>query len=245
MNRINFELQGKGGCGKSLCAVLLAQYFKSKGETLICADTDPVNQTFTQYKSLDVAHVGILEDGNVIQRKFDPLMEMLISRETEADYVIDNGAATFLPLTQYLAENDIFRFMEEAGKKVFVHTVLTGGQAKTDTYNGFAALVRTVDEHARIVVWENEYWGAVEYDGHPITDSKLFKDAHKAGKIAGIVKIASRIRSDAYTGDIKQMLEAHMTLDDVMASDEFGFFAKDRLRKVFHEVYEQLDRIDW
>jgi ABC-type dipeptide/oligopeptide/nickel transport system ATPase component len=243
MNHTNLVIQGKGGCGKSLTAVLLAQYLQAKGEALICADTDPVNQTFTQYKSLDVAHIGIIENGNVIQRKFDPLMEMIIS--TDANFVIDNGAATFLPLTRYLAQNDIFKVMEEAGRKVFLHTVLTGGQAKSDTYNGFAELVRTVNEHARIVVWENEYWGAVEYDGHPITDSKLFKDAHKAGKIAGIVNIANRSNSDEFVGDIKQMLEAHMTLQDVEASTEFGFFSKTRLRKVIGEVNAQLDRIDW
>lgn len=243
MNIIDLILQGKGGVGKSYTAVILAQYRKSKGGNVICADTDPVNATFTQYTSLDVAHVEIAESGNVIQRKFDPLMEMIIS--TDADFIVDNGAATFLPLTRYLAENDIYRIMAEAGKQVFVHTVLTGGQAKSDTYNGFAELIGKVNSFAKVVVWENEFWGRVEYDGHPITASKLFKDADKAGKIAGVVKITDRSQSDTFVGDLKQMTENHMTLADVMVSNDFNFLSKNRLQKVVHEIFAELDKVAW
>lgn len=244
MNSIHFVLQGKGGVGKSLVAVLIAQFLKSKNQKVICADTDPVNATFTQYKSLDVAHIQIVENGNVVQRKFDSLMESMIETD-EDDFVIDNGAATFLPMTRYLAENDIYRIMAEAGKTVYVHTVLTGGQAKTDTFNGFAELLRNTDEHAKVVVWQNEFWGAIEYDGYPISATKLFKEADKAGKIAGIVKIANRSASDTFLGDIKQMAESHMTLDDVLASPEFSFLTKNRLRKVVAEIFNDLDGVNW
>jgi hypothetical protein len=243
MNSIHMVLQGKGGVGKSLTAVLLAQFLQNKSGQVICADTDPVNATFTQYTSLDVAHVDIAEGGNVIQRKFDPLMELIIS--TEADFVIDNGAATFMPLTRYLAENDIFRIMSEAGKKVYIHTVLTGGQARSDTYNGFAELIGKVNDFAKVVIWENEFWGKVEYDGHPITDSKLFKDADKAGKISGVVKIVDRSQSDTFVGDMKQMTENHMTLTDVMASSDFNFLAKNRLQKIVGEVFAELNKVNW
>jgi len=241
MSSIHMILQGKGGVGKSLIAVLIAQYLQSIGYKVVCADTDPVNATFTQYKSLDVAHVDIAEGGNVIQRKFDPLMELIVS--ADADFVIDNGAATFMPLTRYLAENDIFQVMAEAGKKVFVHTVLTGGQAKPDTFNGFAELLSKVNNHAKVVVWENEFWGKVEFDGLPISAGKLFRDAEKAGKIAGIVKIADRSQSDTFVGDMKQMTERNMTLADVMASPDFSFLAKNRLQKVVKEVFSELDKV--
>lgn len=240
---INLILQGKGGVGKSLIAVLLAQYFNSRVGTVICADTDPVNATFTKYRSLDVAHIEIAEGGNVIQRKFDPLMEQIIS--TDANFIIDNGAATFLPLTRYLHENDIYRIMAESGKKVIVHTVLTGGQAKADTFNGFAELLSKVNEHARIVVWQNEFHGKVEFDGHPITASKLFKDAEREGKIAGVVRIADRSQSDTFVGDMKQMTESNMTLADVMASRDFSFLAKNRLQKVVSEIFADLDLVEW
>jgi len=243
MNNVHLVMQGKGGVGKSLAAVLVAQYLQSLGGKVICADTDPVNATFAQYKSLDVAHVEIAKDGNVIQSKFDPLIEMIV--QTDADFVIDNGSATFLPLTKYLAENDIYQIMSEHGKKVFVHSVLTGGQAKTDTYNGFAELLGKVNQYAKVVVWENEFWGPVEYEGHPITSTKLFKESDRAGKIAGIVKIVDRSQSDAFVEDMKKMTSNHMTLADVNASEEFNFLAKNRLKKIVDSVFVELSQVKW
>ena len=243
MNNVHLVMQGKGGVGKSLAAVLVAQYLQSLGGKVICADTDPVNATFAQDKSLDVAHVEIAKDGNVIQSKFDPLIEMIV--QTDADFVIDNGSATFLPLTKYLAENDIYQIMSEHGKKVFVHSVLTGGQAKTDTYNGFAELLGKVNQYAKVVVWENEFWGPVEYEGHPITSTKLFKESDRAGKIAGIVKIVDRSQSDAFVEDMKKMTSNHMTLADVNASEEFNFLAKNRLKKIVDSVFVELSQVKW
>lgn len=244
MNSVHFVLQGKGGVGKSFVAVLIAQYLKGKSSNVICADTDPVNATFTQYESLDVAHVEIVENGNVTQRKFDALIEQIVKVDY-ADVIIDNGAATFLPLTRYIAENDIYKILAEYGKTVYVHTILTGGQAKTDTFNGFAELVKHIEADAKVVVWLNEFWGAVSYDGHPITATKLYKEASNAGKIAGTVRILNRGASDTFTGDIKQMLESHMTLNDVMDSDEFGLLSKNRLRKVVSDVFDELNSIKW
>lgn len=243
VNNIHLVLQGKGGVGKSAVAVLIAQWLQSKGERLICADTDPVNASFTQYKSLDVAHIEIAKDGNVIQSKFDPLIENIVGNE--ANFVIDNGAATFLPLTKYLVENDIYQIFAEAGKKVYIHSVLTGGQAKTDTYNGFAELLNKVNKHAKVVVWENEFWGPVEYEGRSITETKLFKEADKAGKIAGVVKIIDRSQSDAFVEDFKRMTSEHMTISDVKSSESFNFLAKNRLGKIVSAVFTELDAVKW
>jgi len=243
MSDVHIAQQGKGGCGKSFTMALKAQYIKKNKGAVICADTDPVNATFSQYRGLDVAHIEIARNGNVMQRNFDPLMESIL--QTTVDVVIDNGAATFLPLTQYMAENEIYRIMAEHGKKVYVHTVLTGGQAKSDTYNGFAELVRRVDDNAKIVIWQNEFWGPVEYDGHSISEGKLYQEADRAGKIAGIVRIADRSHSDSYQSDIKRMTEAHLTLDEVLACPDFGYMSKDRLKKFMGEIFDELDRIAW
>src|SRR5579884_78103 len=74
---IHLSLQGKGGVGKSLIASLLAQYFKTRCETVQCIDTDPVNHTLAQYKQLNVQKIKLLRDGGIDQRGFDTLMETL------------------------------------------------------------------------------------------------------------------------------------------------------------------------
>lgn len=241
MSTVNFILQGKGGVGKSLSAALLAQYLIKTGKDVVCADTDPVNGTFSQYQSLNVTHVDILDGATVMQRKFDPLIEKIV--ETDADFVIDNGASTFLPLTNYMSQNDIFDLLADHGKKVIVHTILTAGQAKADTLNGFAELIKTVGDKATIVLWLNEFWGPIEFDGQPITSLALFEK--NQDKIAGLVRIENRGNSDAFTTDVKLMTENHLTLDDVLNSTEFGVVAKSRLRKVVNAVFEELESVEW
>ena len=68
---VHLSLQGKGGVGKSLVASLLAQYFLSRGQPVRCIDTDPVNQTLSQYRGLTVEHIKLLREGGVDQRGFD------------------------------------------------------------------------------------------------------------------------------------------------------------------------------
>ena len=97
----------------------------------------------------------------------------------------------------------------------------------------------------RVVIWENEFWGKVEFDGVPITASKLYKEADKAGKIAGVVKIIDRSQSDTFTGDIKQMTQANLTLAEVIDSPDFSFLAKNRLKKFVGDVFAELDKINW
>ena len=43
---IHLSLQGKGGVGNSLVASILAHYFRGRGRSIQCIDTDPVNRTF-------------------------------------------------------------------------------------------------------------------------------------------------------------------------------------------------------
>ena len=122
VNNIHWTLQGKGGVGKSTCTVFLAQYLKHNGVEFEAIDTDPVNQSFLGFKSLNVRHHEILDsDNNVNQRFFDSLIEEIIN--SDKDFVIDNGASGFIPLASYIAENKIFDLLEENNKKVKRNTL--------------------------------------------------------------------------------------------------------------------------
>ena len=65
---IHLTLQGKGGVGKSLVASILAQYFRHHGKELHCIDSDPVNQTFSQYAELGAEHLALMRDGRIDTR---------------------------------------------------------------------------------------------------------------------------------------------------------------------------------
>jgi cellulose biosynthesis protein BcsQ len=111
---IHLSLQGKGGVGKSLIASILAQYFVENSRKVECIDTDPVNQTFSQYRALAARHIELMRDGKIDQRGFDGLMERLLTED--GVFVIDNGASKFIPLWSYFLENNVPELLRAVGK---------------------------------------------------------------------------------------------------------------------------------
>lgn len=237
----HWVLQGKGGCGKSLKASVLAQYVRYCGGEPVCGDTDPVNSTLHQIKDLNAVLIPITEGGTVVQRMFDPLFETIIT--VEGVSVIDNGASTFLPIIKFISSNSILQIMQDSGKQVYIHTVVTGGQAKDDTVSGLLSLLELVKRsgtNAKVVVWVNEFWGIPEFNGRAVVDMPWFTDNKSV--IQGVVTIVDR-NSDAFATDIRLMTENHLTLREVQGSEDFGVLAKSRIKRVFTDIFDDLDKV--
>lgn len=158
MATIHFILQGKGGVGKSMIAVLLYQALKHFEKQVSAYDTDPVNATLASFNEFNVTRIEIMKGDNIDVRKFDTLFDALLSAPQESHVIVDNGASSFIALGAYLLENDFLPLLEEQGHKVFFHTVITGGQALGDTLKGLSSLA-TGFPTVPIVIWLNPYYG--------------------------------------------------------------------------------------
>ena len=236
---VHLVLQGKGGVGKSLVASILAQYFAHhQGRHVHCVDTDPVNQTFAQYKELGVRRLELLSEGGINQREFDNLMEQLLTES--GVFVVDNGASTFIPMWNYILENDVIRVLSAAQRKLFVHCVLTGGQALTDTLSGFAKLAESTPDQ-NIILWVNEYFGRLERDGKLLHDLPVCRE--NAGKVWGSVAIPKRNR-DTFGRDVEDLLRRKLTFREAMEGVDFPIMVRQRLRVIQRELYEQLDKLE-
>src|SRR3984885_5621515 len=236
---IHLTLQGKGGVGKSLVASVLAQYLREKGKEVRCIDTDPVNRTFAQYSALGADRLNLRDEHNRIdQRSFDTLMERFLT-EDGATFVVDNGASTFLPLWHYLLENSALDYLRQQGRRVYVHTVITGGQALIDTLNGFNELAQTTQER-NIVVWVNEYFGRVEADGKKFSEMAAYRD--NADKVCGAVIFTKRIQ-DTFGRDVEDMVSAKLTFLEAITTARGTILARQRLKLVQRDLFEQLDKL--
>jgi CobQ/CobB/MinD/ParA nucleotide binding domain len=234
---IHLTLQGKGGVGKSLVASFVAQYFRARGRNVRCIDTDPVNRTLAQYGALAADWLCLRDEHNRIdQRAFDGLMERFLTKE-DITFVVDSGASTFLPLWHYLLENNAFGLLRQHGRKIFVHTVITGGQALLDTLNGFNELAQTTQDRS-IVVWVNEYFGRVEAEGKRFSEMAAYRS--NADKVLGAVVIAKR-NQDTFGRDVEDMIAAKLTFREVIAEGGLTIMAKQRLKVVERDLFEQLD----
>jgi hypothetical protein len=234
---IHISLQGKGGVGKSLISAILSQYLLSTGHDVVGIDADPVNQTLSEYRGLVVSRLNLLKDGSVDQREFDLLMERFLTES--GTFVVDTGASTFIPLWHYILENQALDYLREKGKRVFIHSVITGGQSLNDTLSGFEQLAETTREK-NLVVWLNEYFGAVLQDGSPFREMAVCKK--HAGKVHGSVAIVRRT-ADTFGRDVEEMICQKMTFDEALNGNSFTIMAKQRLRVVQRELFEQLDAI--
>jgi hypothetical protein len=236
---IHLTLQGKGGVGKSLIASVLAQYFLEHGRDVRCIDTDPVNRTLAQYSALDADRLNLRDEHNRIdQRSFDILMERFLT-EDGATFVVDNGASTFLPLWHYLLENNALEYLHQQDRRVYVHTVITGGQALIDTLNGFNELAHTTQER-NIIVWVNEYFGRVEADGKKFSEMAAYRD--NADKVCGAVIFTKR-NQDTFGRDVEDMISAKLTFREAITIAKMPIMAKQRLKIVQRDLFQQLDQL--
>lgn len=238
MASVHFTLQGKGGVGKSFISSLLYQYLHSKEIKTVGIDTDPVNNTFEGYKYYDIKRLDILDGTAVNQRAFDTLIELIL--DNDADFVIDNGASSFLPLSQYIIENDAIQLLIENQKNVYIHTVVTGGQALPDTLSGFDNLVKQMPDSVRIIVWLNEFFGDIVHTGIPFEKMKVYE--RNKSRVHGLIRI-DRQTGTTFGEDIRLMLDQKLSFDEIEQSQDFGIMAKSRLKKVKSNIFQQLSLV--
>lgn len=236
-NQVHFILQGKGGVGKSFVAAILTQYFDNRAGAVQPFDTDPVNDTLAQYQGFNTKRVEILTEENMIDaREFDGLMEDILASDKVC--VVDNGASTFVPLMAYMVENKVVPLLEQSGKQVFIHSVVTGGQAFTDTLQGLSVMLDA--QTAPVVVWLNQFFGTIERDGKTFQDSAIYHD-YKA-RIRGVVTL-EKGNADTFGRDMEMMGKNKLTFDQALASPLFGIMPRQRLKMVREAVFAQLDAV--
>ena len=237
-NQVHLVLQGKGGVGKSLISAILGQYFQYRKNAPYCFDTDPVNATFAQYQALRAEHINVLRRGAIHDKRFDELFEKICALDGVC--IVDTGATTFVPLWNYILENDILSFLAGQSRRVFVHSVVVGGQAMTDTLNGFKRLAETTTEK-NVIVWLNEYFGEISKDGKSFEQFRVAEE--QAHKLLGTVLIRER-NPNTYGDDMRQMLSNRLTFEEAIRLAEFSLVSKQRLTIIRRELFEQLDRIE-
>ncbi len=229
-------LQGKGGVGKSHVASLIAQWLAERGALSACYDTDPVNGSLQTIPALDARPVELLAKNAINVAGVDRLVEEIVA--AEGDVVVDNGAASFLPLSRYLVENDIAGVLSEHGVDMLVHTVVTGGGNGLDTLKGLNALVLHFAPGAGVVVWVNEYFGPARFKGVDFEQTAVFTDNRAA--LRGVIYLPE-LEPDMFAPAVAEMLERKLTFAE--AFEAFPLMPRSRLHKVKRDIWGQIDRV--
>lgn len=236
MAKIHLVLQAKGGVGKSFISAMLAQYKRDKGEHPLCVDTDPMNATFTGYKALGVRKLPLLQGDEIDVRHFDTLLEWLVNLEEDA--IVDNGAATFVPLVNYLMINETPSLLAEMGHELVIQSVVTGGQALLDTVGGFSQLVSQFPDPATFIVWLNPYWGPIESDGKDFWQFKGYQE--NKDRVSAVISLPN-LQAATFGRDLEDILKARLTFDEALASPEKPIAVRQRLKLYKKALFTELD----
>jgi hypothetical protein len=240
VRELHFVLQGKGGVGKTVAALLLSQCIEEMGEPVICVDTDPVNASLSSLSAMNPERVSIFAGKKVDTRSLDLFAEKLLTED--AHFVVDNGASSFVPVSQYLIEIDVAGMMTEAGRQPVVHVVVTGGLAMLDTMKGLASIMRDFPPSVRVVVWLNEYFGPiVNASGKPFQELPAYTD--NAERIFAVVRLS--VLSEEATADLRDMLSRRLTFMQALAPKNSDILRvqKSRLLKIRQAVWPQIERV--
>lgn len=239
--QINFILQGKGGVGKSYIATLMAQYYREKKIASVCFDTDPVNQTFSQFQNLKVSSLDILEDEEINSRKFDDLVEYILNEPEETErFIIDSGASSFVPLCSYMVQSKIVEILEKANHEVLFHSVITGGSALNDTVNGLIAISEHFPKN-QIVVWINEYFGKTSKSNTSFQESSTYLYLQEQNRIYSTITLPA-LKQETFGYDVGHMLSKHLTFAEAVQSPEFNIVAKQRLFQVWNNLFTEIEK---
>jgi hypothetical protein len=235
---IHLVLQGKGGIGKSVVAGWLAEFLVSRGQSVRCIDGDPVNRSLGQYKALDVEKLDLLnQDGLVMRSRYDRLIDRFLAEE--AVFVVDSGATAFLPFWTYIVESDVITVLRGAGRRVYVHIPISGGEMLNDTLLGFKTLAETAAEKS-LVIWINEYFGPVARDGKTFDQMQVYLDNRE--KVLTSIGIPQR-SADTFGENIRRMRERKLTFEEaIRTAPGFCILEKSRLCRVRTELFEQLEQ---
>lgn len=237
MANIHIVLQGKGGVGKSVIASLLAQYLKQEGKEPLCIDTDPVNATLFGFKGINVQHLQIMEGDEINPQMFDSLVEII--GKSENDVIVDNGASSFVELSNYLIITDIPSLLESMGHTVIIHTVITGGTALLDTLSGFSKIVTLFPDGVKFVVWLNPHFGPITIDGKGFFEFKAYKNNEH--RVTTVIEMP--VFHQTFAHDLNNMLMSKLTFDEALKTPALPIVTRQRLTMIRRQLYEQFGEI--
>ena len=233
---VNVILQGKGGVGKTVAASLIAQWLKEAGLPAVLLDSDPVNASLAGIAALGAEAVDILDANQELNVcALDACVDRML--QEDANFVIDCGAASFIPLTRYLLQEQLIDVLVSGGKRVIIHTIVVGGAAMTDTLAGMAEICEQFPETAQIVVWINPHFGAVRKDGVDVEDMDGFKAL--TPRLAGIITLPAL--DERFTKPaVMAMLDARLTFAEARNGAGFTHMSRLRLANVWEPLKEQI-----
>src|SRR5262245_11924547 len=114
LTKVHVFLQPTGSIGKSAAASCLAQWYRTRGQSVLCAEFDPLQRQFLGLEGLQAHRVDFPRDLLGVAAIFDDLSEseqfkelLTLILKTDRAVIVDTGSASFFPLLKALAGEEV------------------------------------------------------------------------------------------------------------------------------------------
>ncbi|EAK7844291.1 conjugal transfer protein TraL, partial [Campylobacter coli] len=196
------------------------------------------NTTLLNVKALKAKFLQLIDDdGKFDVRAFDKIVELAFEKKAE-NYIIDSGATTFIPLIDYLKENEVLDFLTNNNLEVYMHVPIVGGQARDDTILGLTQLTEAFN--CSFVVWINEYHGSIIKDNLEFEETKEYQAIKE--KIKAIVYL-NALSKDTFGKDLLELTSKNLTFGEAMQDKSFSLMSKQRLKIFKDKAFSQISNI--
>lgn len=238
MRKVHIMLQAKGGVGKSTCVAIFAQYLKDHlGRPPFCLDTDPSNQTFTAWRSFGAKHIDIAVDGDLEKARFDLVVDQILS--SDRDVVVDTGSGGFIPITSYMAANNLPRTLHRKGCALILHTVIVAGQPYQDTLSAMQFVAETF-KGPPVVVWLNPVNGRIDR-------AAFDQEVAKFGLTDRVTVVElpnyGGAQASTFGRDFTSLLKDCMTFKEGRVARASETMVESRFEMMEEEIFAELDEV--
>lgn len=212
MNTINFIIQSVDGIGKTYVATKIHEYFKSKNIDLNrYSSNENINSNISEVQKIEL----IASSNEISPSALNQIIDTNTSSKTNT--LIDTEAKDFIPISQYIGLNIAQELLVKNDITAYLHIVIVGDRHQDETLNGLLNVFKIVPENVKIIVWLNEYFGAINADGKTFEELKLYKN--NCDKIHKINVLDSEI-SDKNLGNnhsnLSEQLDTIFGLENVV-----------------------------
>jgi hypothetical protein len=230
---IHLICQGKGGVGKTMISTLLAEHFGKDAELF---DLDPVNSSFSSFKSFNVEEVELLEENRISQILVDAFFGKIQTSKKE-HIVCDVGASTYLPLLQYLYEYDIFSlFRSDLKREFLIHVPLLGDQSAEHCLSGLETVAKYND--CQVMIWLNNYRADFEkMIDKNINEIDVVLELAQKNELKGIIRLNKE--AELFVNDVEAKNKNLLSFAD--AIKESSFLNQHRLKTLWNKINTQID----
>lgn len=230
---LHIVMTAKGGVGKTFITSLVAQWAISNGKPMRVLDMDQSNAMLAPLAELSAEFVPLMEEKRFVSEKFDAVIRRIM--RSDETFLVDVGASTFHDVWAWMHENDIIEVLKHDGRRVVIHSVVTGGIELTHTLGSFDEVCHFCPER-QVVVWLNPFLGKIQLQGTEFEAMRVYRqNEHKVLTVATFP-----LAKEAVAKEVRDLGIMGKTLLDIESNDSLDFLSKHRLTRYRTEVFEKI-----